>query len=776
MHSGWQKHLAWPNNWPLASCVILGLSIVLVQAFLTWLVYLGINIPVLHQVNGFILLVFLPGILILRTLRIHNTGVIESIIYSTGLSLALEMGLGAGLNFLLPLFGISRPLTLLPLTTAISLTVIILTALAIMLDRRFIPSSKVPAFGLPRLNAALYLVLLLLLVVLAATTAGNFMQSNVLMFVCIIAIAATVLLAASGRFIGPALYSVTIFIISLCLLYQTTLMTPYLVGPDIYIEHYVYNLVAQSGVWDMSVRQQVNSCLSIVILAPFFTNLLNLNGVWVFKAVYPLLFSLVPVALLSVFRIQFGVNRAFLAAFFFMAMPAFFLELISSCRQQVAELFFAAILLLLVENRLKTWKKFTLFFIFSLAIMLSHYTVGMIYGIFLILLIILVPVIRSATVARAWNSLTGGLGLPVDMRSGINSGALPVKLLAIPVVVSLALAAVLYCLTSTGYISDLLGKLWQEMVNRNINIVSGSPTDIFSSLISGHQPLIQVALGLDFMGASLQGKIFRVLQFATQALIVIGFIRLVLRPASFRVRDEYIALSLASFLALLAMVAIPALANAINPTRWYHIALFTLAPYCILGGEWVFCGIKRLWFKLKRGGRLLSIDTDTPGFRVTFAAVILVPYFLFTSGLVFEATGQMLVDKVDTPYSFALTGHRLNLTLSYRLQDGAAARWLAEKAKPGLPAYQDALTWAMIQLQGFSGELRQFSRDEKPLPPAYLYFSSANTDEGLLAFTRRGSPGQREYLELSALPLLNEGVASGDRVYDNGGAQVVVIE
>ena len=156
--------------------------------------------------------------------------------------------------------------------------------------------------------------------------------------------------------------------------------------------------------------------------------------------------------------------------------------------------------------------------------------------------------------------------------------------------------------------------------------------------------------------------------------------------------------------------------------------------------------------------------------------ILLVPYFLFTSGLIFEITGQTLVNTIDTPYSFSLTGRRLNLTLSYRLQDGAAAHWLAEHSKAGLPAYEDDLTWAILQLQGFSGYLGQYNRDEKPLPPAYLFFSSANNAGDLLAFTKRGYPGQREYMALTALPVLSQVVGSGQRIYDNGGARAVIIE
>jgi len=60
------------------------------------------------------------------------------------------------------------------------------------------------------------------------------------------------------------------------------------------------------------------------------------------------IFSLVPLALFHIYRQQIGDNKAFLAAFFFMAVPTFSLEMIALAKQQIAELFFALFLLLLV--------------------------------------------------------------------------------------------------------------------------------------------------------------------------------------------------------------------------------------------------------------------------------------------------------------------------------------------------------------------------------------------------------------------------------------------
>lgn len=58
--------------------------------------------------------------------------------------------------------------------------------------------------------------------------------------------------------------------------------------------------------------------------------------------------------------------------------------------------------------------------------------------------------------------------------------------------------------------------------------------------------------------------------------------------------------------------------------------------------------------------------------------VLLLAYFLFTSGLVFEAVGSETIDKVDMPYSVALSDDRIGVLEVANEDDVACARWLAE--------------------------------------------------------------------------------------------------
>lgn len=77
-----------PSDWDIKKCLWLSLAISLAALGLVGLAAVGFDMPILRQIVGFVFLTFVPGILILRILKSHNIGLIESLLYSVGLSLA----------------------------------------------------------------------------------------------------------------------------------------------------------------------------------------------------------------------------------------------------------------------------------------------------------------------------------------------------------------------------------------------------------------------------------------------------------------------------------------------------------------------------------------------------------------------------------------------------------------------------------------------------------------------------------------------------------------
>ena len=174
------------------------------------------------------------------------------------------------------------------------------------------------------------------------------------------------------------------------------------------------------------------------------------------------------------------------------------------------------------------------------------------------------------------------------------------------------------------------------------------------------------------MSASIEGKIFRVIQYATQILIILGLIQLWRRREDYNFTTEFAACILAGFVLLGACVFIPHFSRLVNMTRFYHLSLFFLAPLFILGCELVW---NKKWF----------------------APTVLLVYFVFTSGLVFEATQSNILDKVDMPYSLALSGERTGIIDAYNKDDVACAEWLANESDQSISILTDVNTKRLLQ-------------------------------------------------------------------------------
>jgi uncharacterized membrane protein len=761
-----------PADWRLKSCLWFAGITSALQLLLVVLGAGGIYIPLLNQVTGFIFLTFVPGLFLLRILRVRSIDPLEAVAYTAGLSLFSVMLCGAFINFILPLTGIAHPIT--PLPVVISLCILYAAlALAAWLRRPHVQTvEKVPQYGIG-LKPALLLLLLLLLVILGVLVLEK-TGSNAVLITCILAVAMYILLGTFKWGIPEGAYPIAIFAISLVLLYQTTLISPYLIGSDIYFEYQYYHPVAFNGAWDYTLPGTINSCLPIVMGIPIFSQMLHLDGAWVFKAVYPFIFSLVPLVMYRFMRIQAGRLPAFLAVFFFMSVPTFSLEMISLGRQQFAELFFVLIMLLLTDRKIDNTAKTAMLIIFAMGVTVSHYTFGFINFVYMGALVFLLVIMRSKPFITAWGRTTAKTGgLPLHLRY-LGQDSLPVNLLAICFVVIVVLSLTWYGLIASGsnlqFFAGTLVILLQKIgVNiQGLASLTGNPSQY---LFAGQgDVIISAALGMDFSQVSLQGKIFRILQYVTQILIIAGCLRLIIKPSGTRLSREYIAFSLVGALTLAGCIILPWFANILNITRWYHIALISLSPFLVIGAQ-------SLW---ELGSRAVHKSRDIAGDArpLYYLAVLLIlPYFIFTSGLVFEFSGQSDTNVIDTPYSIALSSNRLDLTGIFNSRDGAAALWLSRSAADNSTVYTDVHARKMILYQDYPPHLSisEFKRKDMRLEDGYVLLTTWNVNRDELAFHNTGRPGMREHLGVEAVPGLANALHNSNRIYANGGSMVYII-
>jgi len=242
------------NDWEIRKCLYLSLAILLAMLGLAELAALGFDIPGLRQIVGFIFLAFIPGILILRILKVHNIGIVESLLYSVGLSIAFIYFTGLFANFVLPLIGVSKPISILPVMSTLAIFTLILGAIAYKRDKDFSATVRDCFVEFPRNDGekskffSLPYLLLILLPILAIFGAHlvNLYQNNFLLLFFIIVVCCVVAMVAFDRLPKNA-YPWAIAMIAISLLFHLSLISPTLYGSDIQIEYYFQHIVLENG-------------------------------------------------------------------------------------------------------------------------------------------------------------------------------------------------------------------------------------------------------------------------------------------------------------------------------------------------------------------------------------------------------------------------------------------------------------------------------------------------------------------------------------------------
>jgi len=357
------------NDWDIGKFlkVIIGLQLAL-WGIIT-LGIIGLKITILRQLIGFVYLTFVPGFITLRILKMHKLGNIKTLLYTVGLSIATLMFIGLFMSTVYPILGISKPISLVPLIITTSMVVLILCALAYIRDKNFFNPSFIKVENILS-PPALFLCLIPFLGVFGAYLV-NLYHNNILLLLLIIIIAIIVLLIAFNKFIPKHLYPLAIFVIAISLLYHNNLISFYLTGSDAHRQYYFAKIVEQSSYWNLSIYGNVNAMVGVTLLPVIYSKILNLGLTWVFKAIYPIFFALIPVTLYQLYKKYTNEKISFLACFFFISFPEFWT--LRSMTQYLGEFFFALLLLLNFRNNLEKNKKIFLSLIFIFSLIISHY-------------------------------------------------------------------------------------------------------------------------------------------------------------------------------------------------------------------------------------------------------------------------------------------------------------------------------------------------------------------------------------------------------------------
>ena len=687
---------------------------------------LGLEIPILRQFIGFIYLTFIPGIILLRIFRIHKIGNIKTILYSVGLSIAFLMLIGLVMNTLYPLLGISKPLSFLPLIITISAITLILTILSYVRDKDFSISNYIDTKEIlsPKV---LFLILLPFLSILGSCLVNSSGNNSILLLLIIIICSIIVIAAFSKKLIPEKFYPLAIWSISLSLIFHLTLISQYLTGYDIHVEFYLFKLVEDNSYWDSTIRMSVNAMLGITIVPVIFSKLLNVNGVWIFKIVYPFIFSLLPLGLFHIFKQQTDGLTAFLATFFFMGLQRFPFMMATNARQGIAELFFILLVLLLLDRELKPVSRSFLAIIFSFALIVSHYGTSYIYMIY---------------IALIWLFLF----LRRDISSKLNGTSV----------------AIFFVMSLSWYMYLSQSAPFTAIVNLGDHLFSSIYTDFFLSL-EEKDPVVLQAIGMGGATTTLH-YICRGIHYLTQFFIVIGVIMLVGRKVKFNFDKEYVPAVYVSIFLLLSSIILPHSSTSLGQMRIYHITLIFLAPFCIIGAKATVEGALKLLAFLahffQKAPLLLPKNGNSSNTSFKFLIVsVLILFFLFQSGFIWEVSND------PGRGSMALSYDKMKYELIHD-QDIASVKWLSNVKEDSECVYASPRRIRWRYYYGIPPEeLRVFSLKRQK---GYFHITCGEDAKGEMTLYEKYEP---KVIDLRS----SEFLQSKDKIYDCG-AQIYYSE
>ena len=362
----------------------------------------------------------------------------------------------------------------------------------------------------------------------------------------------------------------------------------------------------------------------------------------VFRIIYPLIYSVVPLILYSAFEPHIGKKQAFLAVFLFMSYMAYYAELPSVAREQIAEVLMALFVLLLLNHRLRAPAEKVVTVALTFGLLISHYSTAYIVMFF---------VAVSWVILRFRREVTPMPNLPL-------------------LFVFFALVWYVYG-SSTVSLGSLAG--FGAAVYQGISTQFFSPTT--------RPPTVQGAFGVGWLPGPIHDLNILV-EYSIQFFIVVGVLWLWKNRKSRVLGDTFLLFTLMALVTLVLSIVLPFFAAALNISRWYHLTLVFLAPACIVGGATVFKWIARAIRGLS--GVLPTLHVPRPSrhdLRFILVSAVIVMYFLFNVGFMWEITGAQ-------PTSVSLSFNRMRYSDIQSLMSGfyasytpsedvASTRWMS---------------------------------------------------------------------------------------------------
>lgn len=701
------------NDWKFGRFVALVLTLQAIVLLLIFLDGYGLVPLYLRELVTFLFYTYIPGLVLLRVLRMHRLGGVMTALLSVAVSVVVMMFSGLALNLLYLELSGPLPFTLPTVTIGQTAIVLLLLTLAFVTDRR---NGSEPMLDLsPFLTTPAFALYSLPLMAVLATYMLNGWNIAWLQIVLLLIIAAAVLALLIVR-VPSQLYPVAVVCIALAVLLHTSLVSRFVVEwADISFECWSANRTLLNGFWTMASGGRTDSVLSVTILAPMYVLLSGLDLNLVFKICYPALLTFIPLGVFCIARGRLGSRGALLAAFLVISGTVFFTEFLGLARQIVAELLLVAVAALLLHRSDVPVNRTILAWIMAIGMVVSHYGI--------------VAVVIPAAVASAVLFLLFERG---SVTRGIVAKVMgSAALLLVPPVLW-------YGNVSGSTVLTGLKRHFDQLIN------GGGSVELVNDLI----PMLLFQRSISFPSWLAMASTVLVC-----ALSLYGLYRLAVSSRRVDSGDRaYLAVA-APFIAFtfLAFIDID-LFDFISRERFLHICLLFTAPLMVFGGICVFRALNNFRpLKRMKKPSLAALGS------------ILVIIFLANAGVMSFAAGVPSHIELD-----------MNIKDVPRHSDGAylAANFTVGKGSGAGSIYADANRAYLLDMLGGRYD-PLFGRETAPIHGGTNnhYFLSSENLEGMLWLENP----DRSRLNKTYVPMseeFNDNLHTMDKVYTNQEAEL----
>lgn len=317
------------------------------------------------------MLLTVPGVILLRALRVPGSAIVSFPVYVPCASLIVLYGSAMAVNLAGPVIGIAAPLRPWPMLAGLEAVCLILLA----------ASSNAPrdvAIPWSDLGLTWRTALPVILPVMAAAGALrlNTGQGNgiALIALCCCVLMTVAFFACAPR-LGVSLLACGLYATGLAMLWSFSLRGASVYGFDISDEYYVLQHVVAAGVWHPSNPGNAYAAmLSTTMLPAELHAVTGVPDLMIFKLVYPVLSALFPVAVFYIARRILSSRWAFAAGALIITQSGFGQELPAIARQEIALVLFTALVAAVLETGMPWRRQWPPVLLFALAMVVSHYT------------------------------------------------------------------------------------------------------------------------------------------------------------------------------------------------------------------------------------------------------------------------------------------------------------------------------------------------------------------------------------------------------------------